>query len=251
MADRADTDILDDLVIERPQAIRLRVYDTLRAAILQRRIAPGARLVESALAKAIGVSRTPVREALHLLEREGLVNSTPRVGYQVRTIEWAEVEQACEIRVVNEILAAQWAIDRLTAGELALLAADVARCEADLDEGHIERFAEHDAAFHASLARASGSERLFEICQTLRRHMVLFRARSFEDPEAARLAAEGHRRIFERLAAGDKEGVAEAVRSHLEDAMGFIARCAADEPDGAARTDDTDPEGLTTSGSSR
>ena len=242
MADRSDTDILDDLVIERPQAIRSRVYDTIRTAILERRIAPGARLVEAALAKSIGVSRTPVREALHLLEREGLVSSTPRVGYRVRSIEWAEVEQACEIRVVNETLAAQWAVDRLTAGELALLKANVALCEADLEEGHTERFAEHDAAFHETLARASGSDRLFEICQTLRRHMVLFRARSFENPEAARLAAKGHRRILERLAAGDKEGVADAVRTHLEDAKRFIASCAAEEPEGAGHARRTDHE---------
>src|SRR5680860_275266 len=157
MADRADTDILDDLVIERPQAIRSRVYDTIRTAILERRIGPGERLVEAALAKSIGVSRTPVREALHLLEREGLVTSTPRVGYRVRTIEWAEVEQACEIRVVNETLAARWAIDRITAQELARLEADTARCEADLANGRLDGFAEHDAAFHEALAHASAS----------------------------------------------------------------------------------------------
>lgn len=231
IADRTDSNILNDLVIERPQAIRKRVYDTLRSAILEGRIAPGARLVEAALAEMVGVSRTPVREALHLLEREGLVTSTPRVGYHVRSIAWSEVEQACEIRIVNETLAAQWALDSLTREELALLEADVAACEADLEEGHVERFAEHDAAFHESLARASGSDHLFEICQTLRRPMVLFRARSFQDPEAARLAARGHRRILERLAAGDKEGVAEAVRAHLEDAMGFIANRMAEGPD--------------------
>lgn len=231
ITDRAHTGILDDLVIERPQAIRSRVHDTLRSAILEQRIGPGERLVEAALAKSIGVSRTPVREALHLLEREGLVTSTPRVGYEVRTIEWAEVQQTCEIRVVNETLAAQWAADRLTAGDLALLETDMAACEADLAEGRTERFAEHDAAFHEALARASGSARLFEICQTLRRHMVLFRARSFQDPDAARLAARGHRRILDRLAAADKEGVAEAVRMHIEDAIGFIADRVAEEPD--------------------
>jgi len=229
MAHRGDTSILGDLVIERPPAIRKRVYDSLRAAILEKRIPPGTRLAEAALAKAIGVSRTPVREALHLLEREGLVTSTPRVGYRVRTIEWAEVEQACEIRVVNETLAARWASDRLTAGDLARLEADMARCEADLANGRLDGFAEHDAAFHEALAHASGSDRLFEICQTLRRHMVLFRAHSFQDPAAAHLAARGHRRILERLAARDKEGIAEAVRTHLEDARGFIAGRIAEE----------------------
>ncbi|HZK49659.1 MAG TPA: FCD domain-containing protein, partial [Thermoleophilia bacterium] len=61
------------------------------------------------------------------------------------------------------------------------------------------------------------------------RHMVLFRAHSFQDPAAAHLAARGHRRILERLAARDKEGIAEAVRTHLEDARGFIAGRIAEE----------------------
>lgn len=204
--------------------MRKRVYDSLRNAILEGRIPPGARLVETALAASIGVSRTPIREALHLLEREGLVQSIPRVGYRVRVIEWAEMEKICEIRIVNEILAAQWALDRLDEQQLSELEENVARCEMEIEAGNTDRIGEYDAAFHEVLVRAGGSERLLEICQNLRRHMVLFRAESFRRPETARLAAAGHRRIVERLRARDREGVARAIRTHLEDAKRFIAQ---------------------------
>ncbi|MCZ7661464.1 MAG: GntR family transcriptional regulator [Thermoleophilia bacterium] len=211
------------LVIEKPEAMRKRVHDFLHGAILSGRIVSGTRLVETTLAQSMGVSRTPVREALHSLEREGLVVSAPRVGYQVRAIEWAEIEMICEIRIVNEVLAAQWATERLTDHELEALEVNLSECEAELARGNADLLAEHDAAFHEILARASGSERLFEICQNLRRHVVLFRVESFRDLETARLATRGHRRILERLKARDKDGVAEAVRAHLEDAKAFIA----------------------------
>lgn len=211
-------------MIEKPEAMRRLVYDFLHEAILSGRIVSGTRLVESTLAQSMGVSRTPVREALHVLEREGLVVSAPRVGYQVRAIEWAEIERICEIRIVNEVLAAQWATERLADHELEALEANLSECEAELAQGNADLLAEHDAAFHEILAQASGSERLFEICQNLRQHMVLFRLESFRELETARLATRGHRSILERLKARDKDGVAKAVRAHLKDAKDFIAR---------------------------
>jgi len=95
--------------IKDPVSIRERVYEVIRNDILNGRIPPGERLVENRLAEEIHTSRTPVREALHMLEREGLLESIPRVGYRVKQIHWDEVEEICEIRAVNETLAARWA----------------------------------------------------------------------------------------------------------------------------------------------
>ncbi|MBW1818460.1 MAG: GntR family transcriptional regulator, partial [Deltaproteobacteria bacterium] len=102
------------LVIKEPVSIREKVYDVIRNDILNNRIRPGTRLVETQLAKQINTSRTPVREALHMLEMEGLLVSTPRVGYKVKQIEWVEIEEIVEIRIVNEILAARWAMMRIS-----------------------------------------------------------------------------------------------------------------------------------------
>ena len=223
------TDITPDnpmagFTANRPEAMRKRVYEYLRNEIAGGSLLPGTRLVETELGAAAGVSRTPIREALHLLEREGLVESSARVGYRVRTIQWEEVEEICEIRTVNEILAAQWAAKRLGDAELALLETNVAASEAAIATNSIGRIAELDAEFHESMAWVSGSDRLSEICQNLRRHMVLFRMETFRDPNLARLAVTGHRRVLECVKAGDAEEIADAVRAHLLDAKHAIGQ---------------------------
>lgn len=215
---------LDGLTVERPVAMRRRVYDSLRDRILRGRIPPSTRLVEARLAQEIGASRTPVREALHLLEREGLVEAFPRGGYRVRGIAWSEVEEICEIRVLNETLAARWAIERMDETDRAALEENVARSEAALRDDRWDSFAEYDGEFHEILVRASRSPRLLELCQTLRRHMLLYRAESLADPDAVSLALEGHRRIAARIRARDREGVAAAIRRHLEDAKEAVRR---------------------------
>ena len=96
-------DLANDLTIEAPVSIRQKVYDFLRNQILSNHIAAGERLVEGRLAGQINVSRTPIREALHKLEMEGLIESIPRVGYRVKELRWEDVEELCEIRAVNEI----------------------------------------------------------------------------------------------------------------------------------------------------
>ncbi|MCK4984705.1 MAG: GntR family transcriptional regulator, partial [Desulfobacterales bacterium] len=86
-------DPTDDFVIEQPVSIRHKVYEYLRNEILSNRISAGTRLVEGRLAKKINVSRTPIREALHILEMENLVESFPRVGYRVKELRWEDVEE--------------------------------------------------------------------------------------------------------------------------------------------------------------
>lgn len=221
---------LSGLSLDRPVAIRKKVYEHLRANILAGRIAPATRLVEARLAEGIGVSRTPIREALHMLEMEGLLEGSPRGGYRVRGIEWSEVEEICEIRAVTETLAARWAIARLRAEDMAALEGNVARCEAELNDGRTGGFPDLDAEFHDILVRASGSRRLQELCQSLRQHMLLYRVESLYLPEVARTAAEGHRRILETIRARDVDGVADAIREHLEDAKSGIRRYAFEEP---------------------
>jgi DNA-binding GntR family transcriptional regulator len=210
------TDLADDLMIEPPVPIRQRVYDFLRNEILSNRIAGGERLVEGRLARQINVSRTPIREALHILEMEGLVESAPRVGYRVKKLRWKDVEELCEIRAVNEVLAARWAIKRITPQEIAAMKANIDAAEAEIQGGQPERFVERDAEFHEMLVKASGSERLLELCQMLRRHMLRYRIESLYVSENGLRAVSGHRRILECLEKKDPIGIEAAIRDHLE-----------------------------------
>jgi DNA-binding GntR family transcriptional regulator len=209
-------DFTDDLIIEHPVSIRQRVYDYLRNRILSNQIAAGERLVEGRLAKQINVSRTPIREALHILEMEGLIESFPRVGYRVKEIRWEDVEELCEIRAVNEVLAAKWAIKRITPQEVAAMKANIDTAEAEIQAGQPDLFVERDAEFHELLVRASGSERLLELCQMLRRHMLRYRVESLYVSENGLRAVSGHRRVLGCLEKKDNDGIEAAIRDHLE-----------------------------------
>lgn len=202
--------------IKDPVSIREKVYEVIRNDILNGRIPAGERLIENRLAEEIHTSRTPVREALHMLEREGLLESIPRVGYRVKQIHWDEVEEVCEIRAVNETLAARWAMDRITHQELQALEENLVLSEREVKAGNPKAFVELDAEFHEILARASGSGRLLELCQLLRRHMLRYRMESLFLAETAIQAMAGHRRILECLRRKDRKGIEAAIRGHLE-----------------------------------
>src|SRR5512136_2324873 len=100
------------LLIKKGKTIRRRIYDRLREQLLSGEIPPHVHLIETKIAKEIGTSRTPVREALHSLEIEGLIESIPRVGYVVKSIDAEEVEEICEIRAAIEGIAVRWAMEK-------------------------------------------------------------------------------------------------------------------------------------------
>lgn len=214
------------LVIRRPVSIRKRVYDVVRDGILNGVYPAGYRMVESRLAREIKTSRTPVREALHMLEMEGLLESIPRVGYRVKPIEWEEVEEICQIRAVNETLAAKWAMRRISDREIEALEKNVAGAEEEVLKGKPKSFVESDAEFHDILARASGSKRLLELCQLLRRHMLRYRIESLYLRETALKAIDGHRRILDCIKRKDAEGIEDAINRHLDQSKKDIQRYA-------------------------
>jgi DNA-binding GntR family transcriptional regulator len=205
-----------NLIIKRPVSIREKVYSAVRDDIVNGRLHPGERIIESRIAQEIKTSRTPVREALHILEREGLLEAIPRVGYRVKETKWEDVEQICEIRIVNETLAACWAIDRVTPREIASLESNLTKSADEIHKGRPQSFVEHDAEFHEMLALASGSTHLLELCQMLRRHMLRYRMQSLYLEESAIRAIKGHQSILNSLKNKDKPGVSTAIRKHLE-----------------------------------
>lgn len=217
------------LFIATSPPLREKVYGAVRNLILDGHIPPGERLIESQLAKRIKTSRTPVREALHVLEKEGLLESIPRVGYRVKDLKFAEVQEICHIRTVNETLAIRWASGRITLKEIHALEKNIADTEAELNRGNPLGFVEYDAEFHEILVRASGSERLLELCQLLRRHMLRYRIRAMMRTDVVRRAIDGHFRILDRLKQGDTEGAEKAMIEHLEVSKREIQRYAFDE----------------------
>jgi len=160
------------LVIKTSRTIRRRIYDFLREQILSGEIQPHQHLIEAKIARDIGASRTPVREALHSLELEGLIESIPRVGYVVKPISEHEVEEICEIRAVIEGLAARWAIEKAHKKMVIELEKNISISEGKVSKGEVSSFVVMDAQFHETISKFSGSQRLMELAQTLRRHML-------------------------------------------------------------------------------
>jgi GntR family transcriptional regulator, rspAB operon transcriptional repressor len=204
------------LIITDSVSIRRKVHNYVREQILSGEIEAGERLIETKIAAEIGTSRTPVREALHSLEMEGLIESIPRVGYAVKPISDKEVEEICDIRTAIEGLAAGWALQKAQEKVVKELRKNVATAEERLARGQITDFIDLDAQFHEIIAKHSGSTRLLELAQTLRRHMLRYRTQSIYSPENVTQAIEGHKRIIAALEAGDADAVRQAVSFHLQ-----------------------------------
>lgn len=203
------------LVIEQPIPIRKQVYEHLREQILNHTIEPNRRLVEAQIAKSLGISRTPVREALHLLEKDGFIDAIPRVGYCVRKLAIEELNEIIEIREVNEILACRWAIRRIDKKEIAALKKNIATTRQMLETGDPSVFVKQDEQFHEILVRSAGSEHLFQICQQLRRLMQRYRFGSMNSIKSLNEALEGHERVLRSLVKKDENGLVDSLREHL------------------------------------
>lgn len=207
--------LLDKIEIQRPPTIREEVFKYLRQKILTGEAPPGAKLIESKLAEEIGTSRTPVREALHKLEMENLIQSIPRVGYVVSEITEEEVEEIIEIRVALETLAAKRASVKIKPKELSRMERIVMLTDERLKKGKTEGVIDLNTEFHELICRASRSRRILAISQNLRDHMLRFRRMGLYVPEIAQEANEGHRRILESIKKGETKTIEKAVHAHL------------------------------------
>lgn len=203
------------LIIEQPKPIRKQVYEHLQEQILNHATEPASRLVEAQIAKSLGTSRTPVREALHLLEKDGFIESIPRVGYRIKRLAIEELDEILEIRKVNEMLACRWAIKRIDKKSLTSLEKNISATRRMLDTGNPLPFIQYDEEFHDILVRTAGSKHLLEMCQQLRRLMYRYRTESLRTMTSVQAAFEGHEMILNKLKDRDETGLEKALIDHL------------------------------------
>ena len=214
------------LVIKDTKTIRRKVYEHLREQLLDGEITPPEHLIEAKIAKEMGTSRTPVREAFHSLELEGLIKSIPRVGYVVKPISEQEVEEICEIRMAIEGVAVRWAMEKAHKKLFEELKENISLSSQKVSKGDVRAFVELDVRFHEIIARYSGSQRLLELAQTLRRHMLRYRIQSIYSVDNVLRAIEGHQGILRAIGKRNLEGVNKAVRHHMEQSKRDILRYA-------------------------
>ena len=154
--------MMNDFSVDMNEYLPLRdvVFNTLRKAILKGELKPGERLMEIALAERLGVSRTPVREAMRKLELEGLVVMIPRRGAQVANITEKDLNDVLEVRMALENLSIENACARMTEEQLDELWKAARNFEDTMAEGNLVRLAEADVAFHEVIYKSSDNRRL-------------------------------------------------------------------------------------------
>jgi GntR family transcriptional regulator, rspAB operon transcriptional repressor len=195
------------------------VYQCLRQAILNHVFRPGERLQLDEISAKLGVSQTPVRNAVQKLASEGLIEVRPRSGTFVATLKEQDIEETFELRRALECLAAERAITRMTAAEIdemKHLVAQMAEPVAD-DSGLLARQA-WNTQFHAILIRASGNERLHQMYDELRANIQIARIHVAEHNRGSRFDLEHaeHEAIVAALDARDLDGLKAALTAHIE-----------------------------------
>ncbi|MEJ2800670.1 GntR family transcriptional regulator [Comamonadaceae bacterium PP-2] len=210
--------------LERPDLVAT-VEKQIQDAILDGRLAPGARIVEAELARRMGISRAPVREAARRLESVGLLISRPRHGFAVRTISARQVEDLYAVRIDLELLGASLACRHASDMQLARLLPMVDNmADQALALDQTARVA-LDLSFHAYISDISGNSYLHRLFGNMQAEVRLFLSlseASYEDPI---YLAETHRPIALALSRRDVEAVRGALRHHLEVACEHARAC--------------------------
>lgn len=204
-------------------ALADQAYAAIRDAILDRRLVPGATLVENDLATMLGVSRTPVREALSRLQLEGFVSrdeATASLG--VMQLTPAQIRDLFGIRIMLERQAARLAAERISDDEIADLEALVERDRAALRRGDVKELAAINQEFHDVILVAGRNRMLVELLQRLRTRLTGLVAFAVGNREDRRRFVDEHAEMTRLLRAGDAHGVDALVHHHLEVARDLL-----------------------------
>ncbi len=207
------------------------VAGSIRAAIAEGRIPPSARLLEFALARELGTSRAPIREALGLLEREGLVIKEPNRGARVVELTEDMVREVGSLRALLESFAASLAAKRLTGLELAELEDLLAQMHDAGRRGNSARVVELDYQFHSAICRASGHRTLFETWSAMSGKVRLYLSTTNLMYRDLHAIVRGHLDIVAALRARNPKRAAQAMQDHLGERLDARAALVA----GAAR----------------
>ena len=193
------------------------VYAKLRELISSRGVAAGERLDERALARALGVSRTPVREAISRLVSDGLIEHRPYQGNFVRRFTAEQVAGLYDVRGALEALAVREASGRLTDETLDAIRSALGTARAAHQEGDTAAFADADRVFHRILAKSSGNEALIQLLDNLDARIQLVRAAANRNPELVERTIVEREQILEALEARNADRAAALIVRHIDD----------------------------------
>jgi len=213
---------LEGWQIDRDRSIKLQVYGVLRQAIVGARLSPGRGLSEKDLAELLGVSRTPVREALSKLADEGLVTILPQSGSFVAPLSYAGVVDAQYIRELLECGVTADLARRVTPGDLATLTGLIASQKDAVAAGDLTGFHALDEEFHRTLALQSGHPSVWTAIDQAKMQIDRIRRLSLPDPGRPAVAIAQHEAILAALARQDARAAETAMRRHLREVLKIL-----------------------------
>lgn len=209
---------MKDISLKNDEFLPLRdvVFNTLRNAILKGELEPGERLMEIKLAEKLGVSRTPIREAIRKLELEGLVVMTPRKSAEVARITEEDLTDVLEVRRVLEELAIDLSCQNITDDIIAELEDNLVRFKAAVKKNDITEIATMDVEFHETIYKSTGNKRLIQILNNLREQMYRYRLEYIKDKQTRDNLVIEHRGIIDALKNRDNINGKKAILNHIE-----------------------------------
>ena len=200
-------------------SLRGQVFQEIREDILKGKFKENEELREATLGKELGVSRTPVREALRQLELEGLVHIIPNKGAYVTGITEKDVHDIYMTRSMLEGLCARWAAEHISEKQIQEMEEVLLLTEYHLNRGNAEQLAELDGKFHEVLYDASQSRILRHILSDFHKYVQVARKRSVKKEDRAKKSLEEHREILNALRTGDADRAEELAHIHILNVM--------------------------------
>lgn len=203
------------------------VFQTLRSAILRGDLKPGERLMELQLASKLGVSRTPIREAIRMLEQEGLAITIPRRGAEVAKMTEKDMGDTLQIRRALEELAVVLVCDKITEEDVVELRAAMKHFEEMTKQDNVVELAKADVALHETVYRIADNPKLVQLLGDIREQMFRYRAEYLKDKSIYPILIQEHRDMVDALEKRNKDLVVKITMKHLynqEEGMKRIIR---------------------------
>jgi DNA-binding GntR family transcriptional regulator len=211
-------------IIRKGRFLREQVYRKLKESILNVKLIPNMRLIEEKLAAEMGTSRTPVREAIQKLEKEGLIYKLPRGGFAVNVIADEDIEEVFGIRSVLEGYAGYLATLRATEEDVRAMESIVKRQEICLDNGETDEIIRLNTDFHDILYNCAKSRKLVDIINDLRDFIYRYRILILRYEGMATIAIQDHKEMITLMKAKNARQVEKLVRKHIIRGMGLIKK---------------------------
>ena len=202
--------------IQNHKPLREMVYEELKMQILKGSIIPGTRMMEVELAEEMGVSRTPIREAIRKLEKEGLVTIEPRRGAYASMISTEDMVEILEVRQDLEGLAAYFAADRMTKSQMEELKQVSNSYNEAVKEGNMEAMIKHDTRFHHIIVESCRNKILVQMIEQLQELVLRFRYIYYDNFRRAENMPEEHEAIVAAIAEGNADKARAAADIHIE-----------------------------------